>query len=268
MQARIGVAAAPAQLGLLPVHAVNRAYVTAVRAAQGMPFIVPVLDPSDAQAVVTELDGLVLCGGGDLEPATYGGIPGPGLYGVDPDRDRWELALLAAAEEVGVPVLGVCRGLQTLNVAAGGTLVPHLPDLTDQAHRVLERDREPVHPVAVFEGSLLHGLTGPTCHVNSLHHQAADRIGTGLRAVGHAPDGVVEALEDTRSGRTLGVQWHPELLPGQAEQAAVWSWLVVAACAWRTRRQGRARFSVADEASTLKVMSGDAPESATAGQAA
>lgn len=238
MQARIGVAAAPAKVGLQPVHAVNRVYVTAVRAAGALPFVVPTLEPSDAWAVAAELDGLVIGGGGDLEPSSYGAAPGPQLAGVDPERDRWELALIAAAEELGVPVLGICRGLQALNVAAGGTLVPHLPDRTDQAHCVTERDCEPVHSVAVVEGSLLHRLSGPSCGVNSLHHQAAERVGTGLRAVAFAPDGVVEALEDTRWGRTLGVQWHPELLTSQPEQVALWSWLVDAAAAWRTRRHG------------------------------
>jgi len=259
MQARIGIVAAQAELNHLPVHAVNRVYVSAVRAAGGLPFVVPTLDPSDASAVVTEIDGLVLSGGGDLDPATYGGTRGPDLIGVDAARDRWELALVAAAEELGVPVLGVCRGLQTLNVAAGGSLVSHLPDFTEQAHRVTERDREPVHSVAAVEGSLLHGLTGPSCGVNSLHHQAADRVGAGLRAVGFAPDGVIEALEDTRWGRTLGVQWHPELLSGQAEQVALWTWLVDAAGAWRTRRHGAHLASAGRPAPGLAVVpTGDA----------
>ena len=160
-----------------------------MRAAGGLPFIVPTLDPSDATAVVAELDGLVLSGGGDLDPSTYGGISGPGLFGVDAERDQWELALVAAADDLGIPVLGICRGLQTLNVAAGGTLIPHLPDCTDQAHRVVERDREPVHSVSVVDGSVLHGMTGPSCGVNSLHHQAADRVGSGLRAVAWRPTG-------------------------------------------------------------------------------
>ncbi|MDP9073550.1 MAG: gamma-glutamyl-gamma-aminobutyrate hydrolase family protein [Actinomycetota bacterium] len=237
MQARIGVAAALAQVGTLPVHAVNRVYVAAVRAAGGLPLVIPTLDPSDAAAVVAELDGLVLSGGGDLAPDTYGGQTGPDLVGVDAERDAWELALVLAADQLGVPVLGICRGLQTLNVAAGGTLIPHLPDISHQPHRVTERDSEPVHLVSVVEGSLLHGLTGDSCGVNSLHHQAADRVGTGLRAVGYAPDGMVEALEDTRWGRTLGVQWHPELITGQPEQAALWTWLVEAAAAWRPRRR-------------------------------
>jgi putative glutamine amidotransferase len=238
MQVRIGIAAAPGQIGLLPVHAVNRVYVTAVRLGGGLPFVVPMLDPSDASAVVAELDGLVLSGGGDLDPATYGGVAGPDLAGVDSERDLWELALVTAAEDLGVPVLGICRGLQTLNVAAGGTLIAHLPDCTDQAHRVIERDSEAVHPIDVVSGSLLDGLTGAGCGVNSLHHQAADRVGSGLKAVAFAPDGVIEALEDTRWGRTLGVQWHPELLTGQPEQVALWSWLVDASAAWRTRRSG------------------------------
>jgi putative glutamine amidotransferase len=268
MEARIGIAAAQNQVGNVPGHSINRVYVKAVRAAGGLPLVVPVLEPSDALAMVSELDALVLSGGGDLEPALYGGTPGPEMTEIDGARDRWELALIAAAEELGVPVLGICRGLQALNVAAGGSLVPHLPDCTDRAHRVIERDSEPVHQVAVIEGSLLHGLTGPVCGVNSLHHQAADRIGTGLRAVGHAPDGVIEAVEDTRWGRTLGVQWHPELLIGQPEQMALWSWLIDAAATWRTRRNGTTRVSFTAELGTLAVVTGEDPSAATAVEAA
>ncbi len=234
-----------------------------MRAAGGLPFIVPTLDPSDAAAVVAELDGLVLSGGGDLEPATYGAAPSSELGGVDPERDRWELALVAAAEDLGVPVLGICRGLQALNVAAGGTLVPHLPDRTDRQHRVTGRDCEPVHSVDVVHGSVLYGLTGPSCGVNSLHHQAADQVGAGLRAVGFAPDGVIEALEDTRWGRTLGVQWHPELLTGQPEQIALWSWLIDTARTWRSRRGG-AMAVLSDPA----VGSREAPPATTADRAA
>ncbi|MDQ6616639.1 MAG: gamma-glutamyl-gamma-aminobutyrate hydrolase family protein [Actinomycetota bacterium] len=267
-QARIGVAAAQGEIGLLPVHAVNRVYVTAVRAAGGLPFIVPTLDPSDALAVVAELDGLVFSGGGDLEPAAYGGASGPELVDVDSERDRWELALLAAAEELGVPVLGVCRGLQAINVAAGGTLVPHLPDGAAEAHRVTGRDFEPVHSIEVIDGTMLHGLTGPSCGVNSMHHQAADRVGSGLRAVGFAPDGVIEALEDTRWGRTLGVQWHPELLTAQPEQMALWSWLVDAAIAWRSRRRGDSGTSGAAAGADLAVVLGEDPSATSADRAA
>lgn len=267
VHARVGIVACQAKLGLLPVHAVNRAYISAVRAAGGVPLILPTLDPSDAHAMLSELDGLVLSGGGDFEPASYGGVDGPGLIDVDPERDRWELALVAAAEDLGVPVLGICRGLQALNVAAGGTLVAHLPDRSDQPHRVLDRDREPVHSVDVIEGSLLHGLTGTSCGVNSLHHQAADQVGTGLRAVGFAPDGMIEALEDTRWGRTLGVQWHPELLAGQPEQAALFSWLVEASLGWRSRRLG-APVPVHGRAPELAVVPSEEPEPVTAEQVA
>jgi gamma-glutamyl-gamma-aminobutyrate hydrolase PuuD len=106
--------------------------------------------------------------------------------------------------------------------------------------------------------SLLHGLIGPRGAVNSLHHQAADRVGTGLRAVGWAPGGVIEALEDTRWGRTLGVQWHPELLTGQPEQAALWSWLTHVAVAWRTRRDGAGRPPVADQLAGSGALTGQA----------
>ncbi|MFN2607341.1 MAG: gamma-glutamyl-gamma-aminobutyrate hydrolase family protein [Acidimicrobiales bacterium] len=267
MHARIGVAAAPGQMDF-PVHAVNRVYVSAVRAAGGLPVVVPTLDSADAPAMVAELDGLVVSGGGDLDPATYGGTAGPDLKGVDPERDRWELALVVAAEEAGVPVLGICRGMQALNVAAGGTLVPHLPDVSEVAHWVGQRDCEAVHEVRVTEGSLLFGLTGPMCGVNSLHHQAVHRLGAGLQAVAWAPDGVVEAVEDTRWGRTLGVQWHPELLTADPAQAALWRWLVGAAETWRSLRPGTTLVPVAGRPADLAVVPADGPPPATVGQVA
>jgi len=204
----------------------NRAYVDAVLAAGGLPLVLPVLAPGDADDVLATVDGLLLTGGGDVDPARYGQEAVPEEYGVYAARDDWELALARAAQ---VPVLGICRGAQVLNVAAGGTLVPDVPTATGVEHRVRERSREVVHGVTVVAGTLLHAVVGSEAvDVNTLHHQAVDRPGAGFRVVATAPDGTVEAIERA-DGAALGVQWHPELLAPAAPHADLFGWLVEAA---------------------------------------
>ena len=178
---------------------------------------------ADPAAVAARVDALVLTGGTDVDPALYGEEPHPTVR-VDRARDDRELALLAAALERGLPVLAICRGLQLLNVHLGGTLHQHLA-----AHPV---GGDGVHEVRFAAGSTLRGVYGPRCPVNSLHHQAVAAPGAGLACVGHAPDGVVEAVELT--GRpVIGVQWHPEQL-NRAEP--VFAWLVSAAADQPPRR--------------------------------
>ncbi len=201
-------------------------YPAAVAAAGGLP--VELTRDADPVAIVARLDGLVLTGGADLDPRSYGAEPAPGLGAVEADRDRWELALLHAALDRGVPVLGVCRGVQLLNVAFGGTLVQDLPLGEGRIdHAAWHGDRScPVHTVAIEAGTVLHGLLGPSVGVNSLHHQAVERVGAGLVVSARAPDGVVEALEVP--GRpVLAVQWHPEMLARRPDPT--FSWLVAAA---------------------------------------
>ena len=208
-----------------------RDYVDAVVAAGGLPVMLPILDPGLAPVALRDLDGLLCSGGGDLEPGTYGQQPHPDVYGLDPARDAWELALVRTAE---VPVLGICRGSQLLNVAAGGTLVQHLPDRTDIVHRQMDRKREIVHDVEVQAGSRLHAVVGGLqLGVNSLHHQAVDEVGAGFAAVAWAPDGTVEAIEALGDGPVLAVQWHPELLLDHEPHRALFGWLVAAADAAR-----------------------------------
>ncbi len=260
MQARIGVVSSTSAIASLPVAAVNRVYVRAVRAADGLPLVVPILDDADADAVVEELDGILLSGGGDLDPVTYGrspADPATDLSEVDIERDRWELALVAAADRRRVPVLGICRGLQAMNVAMGGTLVGHLPDVTDQRHRVPGHERGTVHLVDVDQATLLHELVGARIGVNSLHHQAVDRLGAGLRVAARSPDGTVEAIEGLVGRRTLGVQWHPELLTHRPAQRALFSWLVDAA---RARRAGPASGLAAMPVPVAGVRAAEAAE--------
>lgn len=219
----IGIAASARRLELpfatVDAQAVFSAYVEAVAAAGGLPVLLPMMDPVHAQPLVAAVDGLVLTGGVDLDPASYG-LPSEHATGpVDPQRDRFEIALAREAHGAGVPTLGVCRGLHVLNVAMGGSLAPHV-----DGH--LGRDLR--HEVDVVASSLLGALLGTSLRTGSLHHQAADRIGEGLRAVATAADGSVEAIEAVAGGPALGVQWHPELEPGPAS-AALFGWLVRAA---------------------------------------
>jgi putative glutamine amidotransferase len=232
MAPRIGLTTSPEVLEGRAVQALEQAYVSAVAGAGGVPLLLPVLEHAQAEAVVGGLDGLLITGGGDVDPSWYGCPPSEHLGTVDAARDAWELALARAAVGNRLPVLGICRGAQLLNVAMGGTLVLHLPDVTDQQHCVEDRCSVPVHSVAVEVASRLRTIVGcDVLGVNSLHHQAADRVGTGLLAVALAEDGTIEAVESNGAHRLLGVQWHPELLTDDPSHAALFRWLVDEAAA-------------------------------------
>ena len=185
----------------------------------------------DAAALLDRVDGLLFSGGPDLDPAVYGQARHPEL-GPDVDRasDEYELALLRGAAERDLPLLGICRGTQALNVSRGGTLHQHLPDVTALEHRQGHESFAPAHAAVVERGSLLHDLTGASAlAVNSFHHQAADTIGAGLDVCARAVDGTVEALWDPVARFCLGVQWHAELLTHHARHAAIIDGLVRAA---------------------------------------
>lgn len=152
--------------------------------------------------------GLLLCGGGDLDPALFGQEP-CGSHPPDPIRDRAELALFQAFFQAGKPIFGICRGMQVINVALGGALIQDLPPEAAPFHGGAEHDL--IHPIRTAEDSLLRRLYGPVCMVNSWHHQAVGRLGAGLRASAWAESGFAEALEHT-SLPVLGVQFHPERL--------------------------------------------------------
>jgi putative glutamine amidotransferase len=172
----------------------------------------------DAPAdVVKSVDGILLTGGGDVLPALYGEQPHPAFHAAEPGRDEYELELARRASETDVPLLAICRGIQVLNVARGGTLVQHIPDQLRDAlnHTLKEPSVAIAHDVWIAEGSLLdrlmrERLEGDTCPVNSRHHQAILALGDGLVVTATAPDGVVEAVEDPTRRFHLGVQWHPE----------------------------------------------------------
>jgi putative glutamine amidotransferase len=227
MAARIGISTTSCVYDGRRVEEVTRAYVSSVLRAGGLPVIVPILEPGHADAMLDGLDGLLLSGGGDIDPARYGGVAVPEVDGVDPARDAWELALVERALERGMPVLGVCRGAQVINVATGGTLIVDLLAVTELGHRQRALFDQDVHPVDILTGSRLAWAMGrERAGVNTLHHQAVERVGRGLRAVAWGPDGVVEAIESTTDVPVLGVQWHPELLPELAGNPELFAWLV------------------------------------------
>lgn len=189
----------------------------------GLPVQVPY--DADPEAVVARLDGLLVTGGQDITPERWGGRPEHAEGDIDPARDAYELALVRAAERRGQPLLGICRGMQLINVARGGTLVPDL-DRTPVDHRGEGSPVEHlVHPVDVMPNSLADSIFGSRIKVNSLHHQAVDRPGEGITISGRAHDGVPEIIE-IDGLPVIGVQWHPEWMPH--DDAAI-GWLVHAA---------------------------------------
>ena len=180
------------------------------------------------QALAERVDAVVINGGGDVSPALYGATRHPRTYGVEERRDAFEIELVRAAKARGVPVLGVCRGIQLVNVALGGTLVQHVPEAVGRDHMCDDGLDQPVHEVVLAPESRLAALYGrDRLRVNSVHHQAVDRTGPGLRVTATAPDGTVEGIE-SRDGRILGVQWHPELLaePAAWEHLPLFRWLI------------------------------------------
>ncbi len=204
-------------------------YVRAVEAAGGIAVVVPPVSNEDARSLLARLDGLVLSGGPDLAPRAYGAQPHVELGPTEPHLDRFEYAVAREAMRLGLPTLGICRGAQTLNVARGGTLHQHLPDVVGDAiaHRQLEDGRVPTHAVEVASASRLAAVLGTTqLDVNSFHHQAVDRVGAGLRACAWAPDGTIEAIEDPEQPFLLAVQWHAETLRNVPMHLALFGELV------------------------------------------
>jgi len=219
--------------------ALGIAYARAVEEAGGIPVVVPPLESGAIGPLVDQLAGLCLSGGPDLDPAAYEAEPVPELGAVEPALDAFEFAVARSADRLGLPILGICRGCQALNVARGGTLHQHLPAVTDGsvAHRQTESGRLTTHTVQIEHGSELAGVVGDEeLDVNSFHHQAVDRLGRGLRAVAWASDGVIEGIEGTGPTLYLGVQWHVETLVDRRRHAALFDALVAAAADESARR--------------------------------
>jgi putative glutamine amidotransferase len=209
------------------LHTASRYYVESVERAGGVPVVVPVLPPELVDDVIGTLGGLLLTGGGDVQPSRYGAKPLGETRGVDPARDAFDIRLLEVAVERDMPVLATCRGMQVLNVALGGSLVQHVPAVTGQDHDHNELWREPVHRVKIEPDSHLAEALGATeLEVNSIHHQAVEEAAPGTRAVAWAEDDTIEAIELPASPQVVAVQWHPELLEDQPEQQGLFRQLV------------------------------------------
>lgn len=208
-------------------HGIPDSYVHALRRAGGRAVLLPGPD-GDATDLLHRVDGLLLTGGGDVEPSRYGATAHPNVYGIDEGRDEFEIDLVLAADRELIPMLAICRGVQVVNVAFGGTLHQHLPD----THRLDLHGRPKaggglLHEVKVSESSRLSAACGsPVISCSSSHHQGLDRLGDGLVPVGWSGDGLVEAIERPE-GWLLGVQWHPEATAtSDAAQQALFDALV------------------------------------------
>lgn len=214
---------------------VNSAYLHAIQQAGGVPVpLPPQLSAASLQELAGEVRGLLLTGGGDMDPALYGEAPHPTLYDVAPARDALETSALQQALARSLPVLAVCRGVQVLNVALGGSLYQDVATEpgTQVPHSQKEPRDQPTHKVKIAAGSrLAETLGADELEVNSMHHQAIHRLGRGITAVAWAPDQLVEGVEGADPARfVLGVQWHPEELVGHSEPARrLFSALVAAA---------------------------------------
>lgn len=199
--------------------AVPEYYLGAVRRAGGRPAVVSGPDAADPQEIVEPFDALLIVGGGDIDPSRYGAERHPKVYGTDGARDDYEIGLVRAATLSGKPVLGICRGIQVLNVAFGGTLDQHLADRPGTVPHGRPTEPEPwvEHELKVSESSRLAEACGRVSFAaRAAHHQAVDRLGDGLSPVAWTQDGVVEAIESDL-GWVVGVQWHPERTAAEDE---------------------------------------------------
>ena len=214
-------------------------YVHAIVAAGGVPMLLPPVTPDIAGDWLASIDGLVLAGGGDIDPRHYGSGSHATVYNLDAARDSTEMEVARQALRERKPTLAICRGMQIANVVLGGTLHLHLPEVFDDQveHRVAPRD--PVsHSVTVADSSRLAAIMGATqIHTSSWHHQALDRLGEGLTAVAWAEDGCIEAIEQQGNERLIAVQWHPEHTVDQdPTQRALFAALLVMASEEAERR--------------------------------
>lgn len=218
----------PTSLADVDIDVYVNEYARAVTAAGGLPVHLPLhVDPAE---FVGRLDGLLLSGGADVDPSLYGAPPETDIYPPEPARDRLELGFIDVAMADDVPVLGICRGLQLLNVWAGGSLHQHVPEHARYDVPPAER----VDELTVEDGTQLHEMYGAAHTVNSLHHQTVDQVAEGWVVAARSTDGTIEALE-WPGHDVLAVQWHPELLTTSATDP-VFAWLVERAGAARSVR--------------------------------
>ena len=220
-------------------------YIESLKKAGAVPVLLPP-QPENAGDLLDGIDGLVLAGGEDCDPAAYGEERHPTVEPMDPRRQNNDLALAKLARDRGLPTLGICLGLQVMNVAAGGTLIQDIASAvtTDIDHASDPSDRNR-HDVRIESSTRLGRiLEAQNFNVNSSHHQAINAVGEGLRVTAKAPDGIIEGLEDAAHPFYLGVQWHPEDMPGERSASALFGALVEAARKYsQTKGKGSTEMS-------------------------
>ncbi len=220
---------------------VRRTYIVAIIEAGGIPVLLP-NEPSSSE-LLRQCHGLLLTGGGDFDPATFGAAnQGTEMASVSTARDTTELGLIRVAEELNMPIFGICRGLQALTVAGGGSLIQDLPSARPDSqirHNQSEPRVDVTHRVTVDSGTrLAEILQGNSLSVNSFHHQAIERVPEGYVVTAHSDDGIIEAIEDPQAMFRIGVQWHPEdLQTHRAEAKNLFSTFVQAAGMYQGRGQ-------------------------------
>jgi putative glutamine amidotransferase len=218
-------------------------YLNSVQQVGAVPLIIAPMHRDTIDSVLDAVDAVCLSGGPDIDPSTYGRPPHEKLGPTELATDTFELALAKAADARGMPILAICRGMQVLNVARGGTLHQHIPDVFGEealSHRQKELGHHPSHPVAIDPDSLLARTVGSSeAEVNSFHHQSVEELGAGLRVSARSPEGIVEGIEAVDRDYVIGVQWHAESLTNRDEHAALFRGLSDAARRYRSDAQTR-----------------------------
>jgi putative glutamine amidotransferase len=216
-------------------------YIESLKRAGAVPVLIPP-QPENAADLAETLDGILLAGGDDCDPAEYGEAKHPSCEPMDPRRQKADLGLAKLARERGIPTLGICLGVQVMNVAAGGTLIQDIGSAIDtnidHASEPSDRHRHDVHVDSSTK--LGHILGDQEFNVNSSHHQAIGRVADGLRITAKAPDGIVEGLEDPSHPFYVGVQWHPEDMPGEMSASAIFGAFVEAARKYAREKENAA----------------------------
>jgi putative glutamine amidotransferase len=213
-------------------------YIESLRRAGAVPVLIPP-QPENAADLVESLDGIVLAGGDDCDPAVYGEQPHPSVEPMDPRRQDNDLMLARIARDRGIPTLGICLGVQIMNIVAGGRIIQDIDSQvgTSIEHASVPEDRAR-HDVKVADGTRLASILGArTLEVNSSHHQAIRSAGQGLRVTAQAPDGIIEGLEDPKHPFYVGVQWHPEDMQGEESATTIFRAFVEAAREYAERKK-------------------------------